>query len=350
MVFQTLTEYSSRFEHVGRVSSVIPCQFGAIAGDVYPKVYTAFVTKLTPINLDLDVVLSYSCIINTDFYDHLLFATIAPALVIAIFAGSYLVAKKRNKGADSAMRTVLHKHQAAALYLAFFVYSPVSYKIFQTFACDELDDGNSYLRADYSISCLTPRHDWYKVYALVMVGVYPVGIAAVFACLLARYRHDLVKSDRDSVPHLTPFHCMWAAYKPSRYFYEVVECGRRVFLTILAAFVPSNSTTQVSAVLLFAVLFVFISEAMSPFDKEADMNLYRWGNAIIVASMYVAFLMKVDVGYDTDRALLTFSGVLILANVFMVVTVVLQTVFLIKEWKKTKGAVRTVDTRAQHAA
>lgn len=38
-----------------------------------------------------------------------------------------------------------------------------------------------------------------------------------------------------------------------------------------------------------------------------------------MASMYVAFLMKVDVGHDTWYALLTFSGALIAANVFMVV-------------------------------
>lgn len=310
---------------------------------MYPKVYTAFVAKLTPFNLDLDIVLSYSCIITTDFYDHLLLATIAPALVIVTFAGSYLVAKNRNNGTDSATRTVLHKHQAAALYLAFFVYSPVSYKIFQTFACDELDDGESYLRADYSLSCLTPRHRWFTGYALVMVGIYPIGIAAVFAFLLARYRHDLVKPSRDSIPRLRPFHGMWAAYKPSRYFYEVVECARRISLTVIAALVPSNSTAQISIVLLFAVVFVFISEAISPFDKGADMNLYRWGNAIIVASMYVAFLMQVDVGYDTDNALLTFSGVLILANVFMVITVLVQTAFLIKEWHRTRELPRAVD-------
>ncbi|CAM9828720.1 unnamed protein product [Laminaria digitata] len=241
------------------------------------------------------------------------------------------------------MRAVLHKHQAAALYLAFFVYSPVSYKIFQTFACDELDDGNSYLRADYSLSCSTPRHRWYKDYALVMMGVYPLGIAAVFACLLAWYRHDLVKPDRESILCLKPFSGMWAAYKPSRYYYEVAECGRRVAITIITALVPSNSVTQTSLVLMFAVVWVFISEAISPFEKKTEMNLYRWGNAIIVASMYVAFLMKIDVGTDTEYALLTFSGVVILANVFMVVTVLVQTAFLVKELRGAREVVRAVD-------
>ncbi|CAN0522552.1 unnamed protein product, partial [Scytosiphon promiscuus] len=152
-----------------------------------------FVSKLNPINLDLDFVLSYSCIVDTDFYDRLFFATIAPLLVLLMLALSYFIAKRRNRSSESAMSVVRHKHQSAALYLAFLVYSPVSYKVFQAFSCDELGDGGTYVRADYSLSCLTSSHSSYEVYALVMVCVYPVGIPAVFAWLLARHRHDLVK-------------------------------------------------------------------------------------------------------------------------------------------------------------
>ncbi|CAM9696832.1 unnamed protein product, partial [Laminaria digitata] len=305
-------------------------QFDSVAGDVYPELYKAFVSKLTAFNLDLNFVLSYSCLVTIDFYHHLLVATMAPLVMLVMIAGSYFVAKKRNDSSESTKSAVRHKHQSALLYLAFFIYSPVSYKVFQTFSCDELDDGNSYLRADYRLSCLTPRHRWYRAYALIMVGVYPVGIAAVFAYLLARYSRDLVKPHRESMIHLRPLQSMWAAYKPSRYYYEFVECGRRISITIIAAFLPSNSAAQISVVLLLAVVWVFISEAISPFQKKRDMNLYRWGNGIIVASMYVAFLMKVDVGVDTEHALLTFSGVLILANVFMVVTVLLQAAFMVK--------------------
>ncbi|CAN0539437.1 unnamed protein product [Laminaria digitata] len=79
------------------------------------------------------------------------------------------------------------------------------------------------------------------------------------------------------------------------------------------------------------------------------MNLYRWGNGIIVGSMYVAFLANFDVGDDKGRALLTFSGVLILANVFMVVTVILQTALLAKEWRQARVAVRALDVPVRRA-
>ena len=58
--------------------------------------------------------------------------------------------------------------------------------------------------------------------------------------------------------------------------------------------------------------------------------------------MYVAFLMKVDVGEEKYYALLAYSGVLILANVFMVVKVLVQMVFWAKQMRGM-NSVRDVD-------
>ena len=71
--------------------------------------------------------------------------------------------------------------------------------------------------------------------------------------------------------------------------------------------------------------------------------LSRWGNGVMVASMYGAFLMKVGVGEENYYALLTCSGVLILANVFTVVTVLVKMVFLAKHMRGMKNSVREVD-------
>ena len=58
--------------------------------------------------------------------------------------------------------------------------------------------------------------------------------------------------------------------------------------------------------------------------------------------MYVACLMKVDVGEEKYYALLAYSGVLILANVFMVVKVLVQMVFWAKQMRGM-NSVRDVD-------
>ena len=144
--------------------------------------------------------------------------------------------------------------------------------------------------------------------------------------------------------HLQPLRGVWAVYKPSRYYYEVVESGRRIALTAIAAFVLPNSATQLYIViaLLFAVGYVHISKVVSPFQKAIDTGLDRWGNGVVVASMYVAFLSNVKFSENvaSEGYLLTFSGVLIAANVLMVVTVLIQTVLLAKAMHERKNAVR----------
>lgn len=43
---------------------------------------------------------------------------------------------------------------------------------FKAFACDEeAVEGESFLRADYRLSCNTTKHAWYRVYAGIMIVV-----------------------------------------------------------------------------------------------------------------------------------------------------------------------------------
>ena len=60
------------------------------------------------------------------------------------------------------------------------------------------------------------------------------------------------------------------------------------------------------------------------------MFLYRWGNAIILASMYVALILKAnltDAGSKTSSAT---TVLLLAANVFLIVPIVVQTALLVK--------------------
>ncbi|CAN0452518.1 unnamed protein product, partial [Laminaria digitata] len=308
------------------------CQFTEIVGAVYPDEYEAFLSKLAAINLDVGSILSNLCIVNTDFYDRLLLSTMWPLVVLSALAGTSFIARRMNSSSstEAVEPIVQHKHLATGLFVLFFVYSSVSFTIFQTFVCEDLDDGNAYLRADYSVQCWTETHDAYRTYAGVMVFVYPVGIPAMFGWWLASNRQELHKPDRQPLPHLLSFRGLWSAYKPSCYYYEVVECSRRVLLTGAAVFVLPNTADQIAIVLLVAVIFMFISETLSPFENNHDLWLYRWGNAIILLSMYVALLLKVELAGEESGILLAMTAVLIAANVCMIASVVMQAILVVK--------------------
>ena len=319
-------------------------QFATVAGDVYPEEYATFISSLSFINLDIGVILSYSCLVSTDFYDHLLLNTIAPLVVLMALSATYSVAQRRNQGSEDAMRKVQHKHLSAGLFVAFFVYSSVSFTIFQTFVCETLDDGVSYLRADYNLTCDTDRYAIYRAYAIVMMCVYPIGLPAILLWWLLRNRVALKKDNRTTIEHLEPFSGIWSQYRPSRYYYEVIEFGRRIALTATASFVSPNSVAQVAVVLLVAAVLFLFSESMSPFSSRVNMSLYRWGNGIILASMYVALLMQVDTSSEESSALSAFGVVLIAANVFLVVTVLVHPMLMAFEWQGVTRSARLVRT------
>lgn len=315
---------------------VLLFQFSDIAGNAYPDVYEEFLHKLNFINVDIGFFVSSSCLLAPNFFGRLLFSTIMPLVVLVVLRGCYAVAKRRNANSWDALRVVKNKHLSAALFVVFLVYSSVAFTVFQTFVCDTLDNGISYLRADYSLTCSGAVYTSFKLYAISMVCVYPVGIPLFVAWWLSKHQKDLRRPDRETRVHLEPFSDVWAAYKPSRFFFEVVEFSRRLTLTGIAVFVLPGSTAQIAIVLLLAVVFLFISESLSPFKEKIDMGLYRWGNGIVLGSMYVALLVKVDVSKEDTGTLSAFAAVLIAANVFMVIAVVVQTALMLKEWFETR--------------
>ncbi|CAM9295499.1 unnamed protein product, partial [Ascophyllum nodosum] len=232
------------------VSWQIITQFSGAVNAQYPPTYGAFLAALSVINFDLGAILSLACVVETKFYARLVLATIAPVGVLGTLAITYQIAMLRNGHSIHARRIARNKHLSVGLFLLFVVYSSVSYTIFQTFVCDTLDSGVSYLHADYDLVCWTRLHVGYMAYAGFMILVYPVGIPVVFAWALFTNR-DGIKSlegitTRSWVPpELEAIKDLWAPYKRSRYYYEVIECGRRIALTSLAVFIYPGSTAQV---------------------------------------------------------------------------------------------------------
>lgn len=301
-------------------------QFTEIAGAVYPDGYEAFLSRMTAINVDIGSILSNLCIVKTDFYDRLLISTLWPLVTLVALSGISYIIRKRARSTQIPETVLQDKFLATGLLVMFFVYSSVSFTIFQTFVCDDLDDGNAYLRADYSVKCRTEKHGAYITYASVMVFVYPIGIPAFFGWWLARNRRDLGETDKQETTRIRAFRGMWSAYKPSCCYYEVVECCRRALLTGAAVFVLPNSADQIAVVLLVVVIFMFIFESLSPFKSKHDTWLYRWGNAIIIVSMYVALLLKTDLAGADSRISIAVTAVLVAANVCMVTSVLVQVV------------------------
>ncbi|CAN0503469.1 unnamed protein product, partial [Scytosiphon promiscuus] len=84
---------------------------------------------------------------------------------------------------------------------------------------------------------------------------------------------------------------LWKPYKPSVFYYEVIECGRRVLLTGAVVFIYPNTSAQVAVTLIIAFAFAMTSEALAPFASRWDTWISRMGHVVVFVSMYVALLV-----------------------------------------------------------
>jgi hypothetical protein len=101
-----------------------------------------------------------------------------------------LTLEKRAKG-DEAVAGQLLSYVFLIFYL---LYPSTSAHIFATFQCETLDDpGQSqYLRADFSVDCKSTFHGVTRIYAIMMIIVYPIGVPAMYTYLLfVKHREEL---------------------------------------------------------------------------------------------------------------------------------------------------------------
>ena len=305
-------------------------QFTELANISYPAIYQKFLDALNVVNLDLSWILSAGCIVDVDFHDRLLMSTISPIVAVLFLGCTYAAAVRIHSGELEALQNVRHKHVSLVLLLTFFVYSSVSSVLFSTFACEVLDDGKNYLRSDYRIECDSPKHRGFKVYAGFMIVLYTVGIPAWYAGLLFRDRDLLRQEQKDlgSSSRVSSTSDLWKPYRPSVFYYELIECARRILLAGVVVFIYPNSAAQIAITLMIALAFVFVSEGLSPYASRWARWISRTGHIVVLVSMYLALLLKVNVSNERASEQEMFEAVLVAVHVVMVVVILVETVVM----------------------
>ena len=308
-------------------------QFSLVANVAYPELYQRLLDVITLANFDLGWIPSAACIMDVDFHVELVAATVGPLLLVASLGLTYTIALHRNRGSERALSAVQRKHANATIVIALLLYSMTSSAVFRAFACDSLDDGRIYLRSDYRIDCDSPKHKAFQIYAAFMLVAYPLGIPISFAFLLFRKRKTLVNTslrndDRDLLQQSTSN--LWKPYKPSAFYYEVVECGRRVMLTGVVVFIYPNTAAQIAITLAIAFIFAFTSERLDPYDSHWDGWVSRLGHVMVVLTMYVALLAKMDVSNENSQSQKLLASILVVAHAAMVLTAVAEAIVLVR--------------------
>ena len=261
--------------------------------------------------------------------------TLGPITVMMMIWGTFAVAVVRHSESEETLRRIRHKHMSAVILVAFLVYSSVSSAVLQMFDCKHLDDGNNYLRADYTILCDSVKHRALQVYAGVMVIIYPVGIPTLYSLLLFRNRSVLTDEHRRrSDVYVQPTSNLWKPYKPSQFYFEVVECARRILLTGVAMLSENDTAAKIAATFMIAVIFMVVVEVLAPYESRLDVWISRAGHGVVCTSMYFALLLKVDVSNERQDSQRAFEGILVTTHVGMILAVLIE--IMVTAWSSLK--------------
>lgn len=327
-----------------------PFQFSSVASVTYPDVYDTFVGYINFFQLDLAWMLSAKCLVRTNFYHTLLTITIGPLVVCGLALVSFT---RRSNGLckvnDRRLLQEIKRRHATFIYIvSVLVYSTASSAVFQVFACDDLDNGKAFLRADHSIQCYTMTHKAYMVCAAFMCVVYPLGIPFCYAMVVypqysvwkdietkKKENPDVqVPDNRNATSEGAVFLALSAPYRPDVCYYEVVECLRRVTLSGLVVFILPNSAGQIITTFLLSLLFFGIFMGLDPYEHPLDKWLDRIGHVIVMMSMFVALAIKVDIEGDDEFSQEVFGAALVVTNCVMVTTLLVQACMMCKDAHK----------------
>jgi hypothetical protein len=85
---------------------------------------------------------------------------------------------------------------------------------------------------------------------------------------------------------------LWQAYKPSMYYWEVMECVRRLLLTGFVVFIFPGTAAQAAVACMLAAVSMVVEAKFNPLLESTDAMLYMTGCVIIFLSMFMSLLIR----------------------------------------------------------
>ena len=141
----------------------------------------------------------------------------------------------------------------SALLVVFVFLPSASTSLFRLFECMSITE-NAYLVADLSIDCAGPTHRAMEIYGYFMIAIYPIGMPALFFVLLSRVQERINPPNADieaealelrsfdlGIAHLRP---IFEMYRPTYWWFEVVDLYRRILLMGFCVWIPSPAVRK----------------------------------------------------------------------------------------------------------
>jgi heme/copper-type cytochrome/quinol oxidase subunit 2 len=344
----------------------------------FPYPVNLIISGLCFLNMSLSNSAVVSCSTQSyDFIDYLIIDTTYPIVFVGLI---FLVLRihvaivrfRAEKSPDPHSHNALENRLANISSTYFTVFLVFTYlilpfvvtKIFQTFrscpppllpslllsclsltsvSCHDVDPDDSkpgpdsYMAADYSVSCSSRKYHFGLVWACVMVAIYPLGCPAYYFYLLYHVRHEIQAMDTETFcressdveessmsveltdaarakqAKLNSLSFLYESYQPRYWWWEIAETSQRLILTGVLVLIAQGSAFQIIVGAMLSLLFLHLNARYEPFSDGFVLSIKIVSYWQIFFVFWIALLIKADFPSIGSLSL----GVCLIITIFM---------------------------------
>ena len=144
-----------------------------------------------------------------------------------------------------------------------------------------------YLRSDLRLECDTERHAAASGFGFFMVIAFPVGLPLLYFVMLFINRKKLYEADGEASKEVSYLSFFFLEYKPKLYFWETIECGRKLLLMGFASFYQPGTLMQLIAVMSLTMLYIATISKFEPYVNNIDNLLAINGQVMLFFTLLV---------------------------------------------------------------
>ena len=121
-----------------------------------------------------------------------------------------------------------------------------------------------------------------------MVFAFPVGLPLLYFAMLFINRKKLYEADGETASkEVSYLRFFFGEYKQELYFWETIECGRKLLLMGFAAFFQPGTLMQLMAVISLTVLYIATISKFEPYLNNSDNLLAINGQVMLFFTLSV---------------------------------------------------------------
>ena len=205
----------------------------------------------------------------------------------------------------------------------FFLYPSMSAKTFEMFDCRNIGEASVH-SLDYTIDCRSVEYSFMVIFALCMVGVYPVGIPAYFAWLTLREKSQLdidVNEEATKFRHGTgeweptdgqeemlakalhtqdEMEFLVGSYEPRIFWWELVEYARKFLLTGALMFAERETVSQVFIGLIISFFYFALVTTKGPYAEDLADRLKMGSEMQLFVTLLCSLCLMPMVSMDGE--------------------------------------------------